>query len=222
MWYKNLFYHWQKIVLMGILLLLIPPIFIWWTTHLHVYSVESIQQTHSFDGRDIPENIEVGIVFGAAAWSTGPSDVFADRLAVAAKLYHAGVIQKILISGDNSKENYNEPETGKRYLIRDFAIPEDDISLDYAGFRTYDTCVRAHKIWDIDKAVLITQGFHLPRAIFTCQYNGIESVGVSASLQPYLGNIKNLIRESFAQQKAFYEVLFFPHDPKFLGDKESL
>ncbi len=163
----------------------------------------------------------VAIVFGAAAWNSGPSDIFAERLTVAQKLYEAGDITKILISGDNGKSQYNEPETGKKYLIKKGVKPED-IVLDYAGFRTYDTCARASKIWDIKNAYLVTQEFHLSRAIFTCEQFGISSIGVSASNTTYRNHWKNLLRETLAQQKAFYEIFFFRHDPKFLGEKEIL
>ena len=183
--------------------------------------MESIQKIHSLPEKFIDDDVHIAIVFGAAAWKTGPSDVFKDRLLVASKLYTSGQINTIVISGDNSKENYNEPESGKKYLLWR-GVAEKDIVLDYAGFRTYDTCVRANKIWGIEKAILITQQFHLSRAIFTCEKNGIESYGVSSSLQVYRNHWKNLLRETLAQQKAFYEVLFFPHDPKFLGEKEEL
>ncbi len=170
---------------------------------------------HHFSERD------VAIVFGAAVWKTGPSDVFAERLMVAQKLYESGSVTKILISGDNGKLQYNEPETGKKYLIEK-GVKEEDIVLDYAGFRTYDTCARATKIWNIKKAYLITQKFHLPRAIFTCEAFGISSVGVYSHLKEGQYFWNNIQREILAQQKAFYEVLFFEHDPKFLGEEEEL
>lgn len=214
--------HWQKIGIGFLLVFLFPYAFIASSTFFRIYSEETILIQHSLPQKHIPEDISIALVFGAGAWKNGPSDIFADRLTTASNLYTEGKIQKILISGDNGSIHYNEPETGKAYLMNMFGIPQSDIVLDYAGFRTYDTCVRAKKIWGIEKAFLITQGFHLPRAVFTCQYNGIESIGVSASKQPYQNHFKNLLRESLAQQKAFYEVLFFPHDPKFLGEKESL
>ena len=214
--------HWKKIVLLFICgIVIFPHLYILKTTYFKIHTLKSVFVQHSFPEKYIPEDISVAIVFGAAAWRTGPSDVFADRLTVAYELYEKKKITKILISGDNSAENYNEPESGKKYL-REKGIPESDIVLDYAGFRTYDTCVRANKIWGINKAFLITQRFHLPRAIFTCKQNGIESIGISSSLQPYKNHWKNIFRETLAQQKAFYEVLFFSHDPKFLGDEEEL
>jgi vancomycin permeability regulator SanA len=167
------------------------------------------------------KNTSVIIVFGAGAPYNIPSAVFADRLTVASELYFSGKSSKILVSGDNSKESYNEPQTGKNFL-EGFGVPPEDIVLDYAGFRTYDTCVRAKEIFGVDQAYLVTQQFHLPRAIFLCEQSGIESVGVSASLRDYAGTIKNLMRESIAHQVTFYEMFLFRHDPKFLGEKEFI
>lgn len=214
--------HWKKFLLFILFIIAIfPNFYILNFSYFKIHTLESVYIQHSLPEVYIPEDISVAIVFGAAAWEKGPSDVFADRLKVAYDLYVNKKVTKILISGDNSKENYNEPESGKKYLLWK-GVKESDIVLDYAGFRTYDTCVRANKIWRIEKAFLITQQFHLPRAIFTCRENGIESLGVSASLQPYRNHWKNIFRETLAQQKAFYEVLFFPHDPKFLGEVEEL
>lgn len=198
------------------LIFLFPNIYILINGYLNMYTLSDKEiVSHYFYETD------VAIVFGAAAWKSGPSDVFADRLKVAQKLYESGNITKILISGDNGRLQYNEPETGKKYLIEQ-GVPSNDIVLDYAGFRTYDTCARASQIWDIKNAYLVTQEFHLSRSIFTCEQFGISAIGVSASVQNYRNHWKNLIREILAQQKAFYEILFFRHDPKFLGEKEKL
>ncbi len=197
-------------------ILLFPNIYILINGYKNIYTLSDKEIVfHNFNTTD------VAIVFGAAAWKSGPSDVFADRLKIAQKLYESGSIKKILISGDNGKLQYNEPETGKNFLIKK-GVNAEDIVLDYAGFRTYDTCARASKIWNIKKAYLITQEFHLSRSVFTCEQFGIESIGVSSSLQNYRNHWKNLLRETFAQQKAFYEILFFRHDPKFLGNSEKL
>jgi len=167
-----------------------------------------------------PENApseRVAIVFGAAIWGSRPSDVFADRLLVAADLYHAGKIQKILVSGDNSEIAHNEPYVGEMFL-REQGVPAEEIILDYAGFRTFDTCARAKKVFGVDSAILVTQAFHLPRAIFLCEKNGIASSGVIADRQKYSGKIRNFFRENAAKIWAFFEVTLFSHDPKFLGE----
>lgn len=175
-----------------------------------------------FSVLDIEDNsYRVGIVLGAAVWGNGPSPAFADRLMGAMELYNAGKIKKILISGDNSSHDYNEPQNGKNFLIKN-NIPASDIVLDYAGFRTYDTCVRAKKVFGLNKAIVITQEFHLYRSVFLCQNAGIKTVGFSARSKKYVSQYSNFFREALAHQKAFYEVYLFPHDPKFLGEKEAI
>ncbi len=214
--------HWKKFILLLISAVIISPnIYILYFSYFKIYTLESVSLQYSLPEKYIPEDISVAIVFGAGVLRSGPSDIFANRLDVAFHLYEMKRIEKILISGDNAKNNYNEPESGKKYLIEK-GVKKSDIVLDYAGFRTYDTCVRANKIWNIQKAFLVTQKFHLFRAIFTCEKNGITSLGVSSSLQSYRSHWKNVFRETLAQQKSFYEVLFFPHNPKFLGEKEEL
>jgi SanA protein len=159
------------------------------------------------------EPVEVGIVFGAGLTVNGdPSDALMDRLTVAADLFAQEKIKTIFVSGDNRFENYNEPEVMASALEETFQIPKENIVIDYAGRRTYDTCVRANEIWGVDHAVLITQGYHLPRAIWTCKRLGIESTGVSASLQPYILSRQFKIREVAAIYKAFIDIYLIPPD----------
>ncbi len=127
----------------------------------------------------------VAIVFGAGLWRDGsPTPVLKDRVATAAKLYFAGKVEKLLMSGDNSYVEYNEPQAMKDYAL-ELGIPEEAIVLDYAGRRTYDTCYRAREIFGVNNAILVTQDFHLPRAIFLCNALGVQAVGVSADMRTY-------------------------------------
>ena len=127
----------------------------------------------------------VAIVFGAGLWYDGsPTPILRDRVASAAALYHAGKVTKILMSGDNSTVDYNEPGAMKDFAIQ-LGVPEDDIVLDYAGRRTYDTCYRAGDIFGLQEVILVTQGFHLPRTIYTCNALGISAVGVDADIRTY-------------------------------------
>lgn len=127
----------------------------------------------------------VAIVFGARVYSDGRlSAMLRDRVETAVQLYNAGKVQKILMSGDNRFADYDEPGQMMQYAINR-GVPADDIQPDYAGRRTYDTCYRAKAIFQIDSAVLVTQNFHLPRALFTCRNLGVEAVGVSADLRNY-------------------------------------
>ena len=127
----------------------------------------------------------VAIVFGAGLWRDGsPTPVLRDRVATAAKLYFDGKVNKLLLSGDNSTKFYNEPAAMRAYALN-LGVPEGVIVLDYAGRRTYDTCYRARAIFGIQDAILVTQKFHLPRAIYTCNNLGIPSEGVPADLRDY-------------------------------------
>jgi SanA protein len=149
----------------------------------------------------------VAIVFGAEVLGGGRlSDVLRDRMDTAISLYEAGRVQKLLVSGDNQFVEYDEPSAMMAYAIEQ-GVPPEDVQPDYAGRRTYDTCYRARHIFQVESAILVTQDFHLPRAIFTCRQLGIESVGVSADLQPYLGARWYEVRETGATLAALWDVL---------------
>lgn len=127
----------------------------------------------------------VAIVFGAGLWRDGsPTPVLRDRVATAVELYFSGKVEKLLMSGDNSYVEYNEPQAMKDYAI-ELGVPEEDIVLDYAGRRTYDTCYRARDIFGVNSVILVTQRFHLPRALFLCNALGVQAVGVSADMRTY-------------------------------------
>lgn len=164
------------------------------------------------DAKKAPD-MRVGIVFGAGLRVNGtPSDILEDRLKTAAELYKQGKIKKIIVSGDNRFDNYNEPQAMYRYLAWDLGIPKEDIDRDYAGRRTYDSCARAKQVWNVSEAVLITQYYHLPRAMWTCGRLGVKSIGVSASLRRYQKEIPFMVREIGAIYKAFVD-LYLWHPP---------
>jgi SanA protein len=146
--------------------------------------VDKYYQRFIYTQDDVPAE-RVVIVFGARVYSNGRlSAMLQDRVETAVQLYHAGRVQKILMSGDNRFEDYDEPGRMMDYAMSR-GVPAEDIQPDYAGRRTYDTCYRAKAIFQLDSAVLVTQDFHLPRALFTCRNLGVEAVGVSADLRTY-------------------------------------
>jgi SanA protein len=165
----------------------------------------------------------VAIVFGAGLRRDGtPTAILKDRVETAAQLYHQGKVNKLLMSGDNSFVEYNEPESMRQYAL-DLGIPDKDIVLDYAGRRTYDTCYRASAIFQVDSAILVTQNFHLPRALFLCNWFGVESIGVEAN-NSYFRKLSRLIwntRELFATTQAVWDVHVFKPLP-VLGDPEPI
>ena len=127
----------------------------------------------------------VAIVLGAGlAPGRRPSAVLYDRVATAADLYRAGRVHKLLLTGDNRFVEYNEPEV-MRDTARQLGVPDADIVLDYAGRRTYDSCYRARDIFDVRRAIVVTQAFHLDRALYLCTAMGIDAIGVPADRRPY-------------------------------------
>jgi vancomycin permeability regulator SanA len=165
----------------------------------------------------------VAIVFGAGLRRDGtPTAILRDRVETAVQLYQQGKVTKLLMSGDNRFIEYNEPEAMRQYAL-DLGIPDKDIVLDYAGRRTYDTCYRAKAIFQVDSAILVTQDFHLPRALFLCNGFGVESNGVEAN-NTYFRKISRLIwntRELFATTQAVWDVYVTKPLP-VLGDPEPI
>lgn len=165
----------------------------------------------------------VAIVFGAGLRRDGtPTAILKDRVETAVQLYQQGKVKKLLMSGDNRFVEYNEPEAMRQYAL-DLGIPDKDIVLDYAGRRTYDTCYRAKAIFQLDSAILVTQNFHLPRALFLCNWFGVKSTGVEAN-NAYFRKISRLIwdtRELFATTQAVWDVYVSKPLP-VLGDPEPI
>ncbi|SNX58264.1 vancomycin permeability regulator SanA [Streptomyces sp. TLI_55] len=166
---------------------------------------------------DVPRT-EVAVVFGAGLWDGEPSPYLAHRLDAAAKLYREGRIEVVLVTGDNSREDYDEPDAMRAYLTR-HGVPDARIVSDYAGFDTWDSCVRAKKIFGVDRAVLISQGFHIRRAVALCEAAGVTSYGVGVDAKHDVTWYYGGTREIFAAGKAALDAVFEP-DPRFLGPKE--
>jgi vancomycin permeability regulator SanA len=162
----------------------------------------------------------VGIVFGAGAPQGRPSPMLVGRLDLGLRLYRSGTVQVLLVTGDNSRSHYNEPLVMRDYLVGR-GMPPDRIVLDYAGFTTWDSCVRAKKIFGVDHAILITQRFHLPRALTLCRAVGIDAWGVGDDSRRYapVATTLSYLREVPAAVKAVYALVVRP-DPRFLGPRE--
>ncbi|WP_415924330.1 SanA/YdcF family protein [Streptomyces sp. AK08-02] len=169
------------------------------------------------DVSDVPRT-DVAVVFGAGLWDGEPSPYLAHRLDAAAELYRAGRVRVVLVTGDNSRKDYDEPDAMRAYLTR-HGVPDGRIVSDYAGFDTWDSCVRAKKIFGVDRAVLISQGFHIRRAVALCEAAGVESYGVGVEAKHDVTWYYGGAREILAAGKAALDAVFKP-DPRFLGPVE--
>jgi len=189
----------------------LPRLYTELTTRSKIFTMESVPADR------------VAIVFGAGLQRDGtPSAVLRDRVATAASLYFEGKVQKLLMSGDNRFLDYNEPGSMKAYAIS-LGVPGEDIVLDYAGRRTYDTCYRAREIFGLDEAILVTQTYHLPRAIFTCSGMGMNVTGVKSDLRSYQIRTQSVwnFRELLATPVALWQV-WISHPEPVLGEKEPI
>jgi vancomycin permeability regulator SanA len=159
------------------------------------------------DAQELP-NVQTAIVFGAGLKRAGkPSLVLQARLDGAIDLYRMGKVHKLLMSGDNRVRNYNEPEAMRRYAVQQ-GIPNGDIVLDFAGRNTYDTCYRAKNVFGCDKAIVVTQAYHAPRAVYLARGMGIDAVAYAVPTQsrfPYLQFMYSG-REILADLKATWDI----------------
>ncbi|HLU12293.1 MAG TPA: ElyC/SanA/YdcF family protein [Oceanobacillus sp.] len=182
-------------------------------------AVQASGYIYSLDA--VPER-PVAIVFGAQVFPSGRlSAMLADRVRLGAELYRSGKVQALLFTGDNSEVTYNEPEAMRRYAL-ELGIPDEAITLDYAGFSTYDSCYRARDIFLVNQAILVTQDFHLDRALLICNALGVDSVGVAADVMRPTGYARRSLlmselREFPATALAVFDLV--RHDlPTYLGD----
>lgn len=172
----------------------------------------SVEETADLD------DIDCIVVLGCLVKDNGkPSDMLSDRIRRGIELYEVGIAQKIIMSGDHGRTSYDEVNAMKQVAI-DAGIPSSDIFMDHAGFSTYETIYRAKEIFEADKIIIVTQKYHLYRALFIAEQLGIEAYGVDADYRSYSGQLNRDIREMLARCKDFATVLFKP-EPTYLGEK---
>jgi vancomycin permeability regulator SanA len=163
----------------------------------------------------------VALVLGAGLRTDGrPGALLARRLDIAAQLYHRGTVDAVLVSGDNRRPGYNEPAAMRDHLLA-AGVPGEKIVPDYAGLRTWDSCVRAREVFGVSSAIVVTQNFHLPRAVALCQTAGIDAQGVGdPSMQARrVATVYGYLRELPAAVKAVGDALLRPA-PRYLGPAE--
>lgn len=184
------------------------------------YWVDNFSKTHIYNSVEkLPYN-KVGLLLGTSKNATfgGKNNYFEYRINAAEQLFKASKIKYLIISGDNSTDNYNEPRDMKNELIKR-GIKDSLIYLDYAGFRTFDSMVRCKEVFRQDSVTVISQAFQNERAIFIAHKNGLYAVGFNAKDVGKYGGIKTKIREIFARVKVVLDVYVLKEQPKFLGEK---
>ena len=163
------------------------------------------------------EDVDCIIVLGCQVRDDGTlSHMLRDRLMRGLEVYHAGAAPKLLMSGDHGRKEYDEVNAMKQYAIEN-GVPSEHVFMDHAGFSTYETVYRAKEIFEADKVIIITQEYHLYRALYIADKLGLEAYGVSADLNKYAGQSMRDFREVLARCKDWAMCIFKP-EPTYLGE----
>jgi SanA protein len=205
----------KKLFIYTTLVILIIATFVWWCN----YKIEKESAPYLSDTIEHLQDANVGLLLGTSKYlKNGVRNYFFYyRVEAASKLYQSGKIKYILISGDNGRESYNEPQDMKDELIKS-GVPDSVIYLDYAGFRTFDSVVRAKEIFGQERFIVISQKFHNERAVFIARKLGISAFGYNAQDVTSYKGFKTKFREFFARAKVYVD-LAIGKQPKFLGNK---
>ena len=164
------------------------------------------------------DDVDCILVLGAGVHGTTLSHMLEDRVKTGINLYELGSAPKILMSGDHGQDDYDEVNAMKDYA-KEKGVPSEDIFMDHAGFSTYESMFRARDVFGCKKIIIISQEYHLHRAIYVAEYLGLEAYGVDSQLRPYAvdTNIYNAVREFLARNKEFIYVRLNPK-PTYLGE----
>ena len=189
------------------------------TINLYVKETTKKQIINNSDYTKL-ENIDYIIVFGAGIWGDQPSPMLEDRLLEGINLYNNNVSNKIIMSGDHGREEYDEVNIMKNYAIEK-GVPSENIFMDHAGFSTYESIYRAKEIFKAKKVVIVTQKYHLYRALYIANQLGLEAYGVGSDPRKYVGATYRELREILARDKDFIKCIFKP-EPTYLGETISV
>jgi vancomycin permeability regulator SanA len=202
-----------SLLIATVLFVVILAACVWWVDRGswgHLYRVD-----------DVPP-APVALVLGAGLNADGtPNGFLAARLDLAGRLYERGKVKVLLVSGDNSRPDYDEPEAMRRYLAA-HGVPARRVVLDYAGFDTYDSCARANRIFGVRQLIVVTQSYHLDRAVTLCRHLGIDATGVGDDTVrgEWLPWYRSTVREHGACVKAVFDMAT-GRSPVFLGRHET-
>lgn len=205
-------------IIKSIIILLLVVILVALGINLYVI-ISTMKQVTKEDYSKI-EKSDCILVLGAAVWGNEPSPMLEDRLKEAIELYKNNVAPKIIVSGDHRVDDYNEVKVMKNYLIEK-GIPSDDIFMDHSGLSSYDSIYRAKEVFGVEKMIIVTQRYHLYRALYISNSLGIEAYGVSAEPRQYAGELYREVREILARDKDFVKCIIKP-ESTYLGEKISI
>jgi len=207
----------KKLIKFGIFCVAVVIIFLVLVLTINTYVKSSTQaQILSNETYTKLEDIDCIIVLGAGIWGDKPSPMLEDRLLEAIKLYNNKVSPKIIMSGDHGRKEYDEVNIMKSFAIEN-GIPSEDIFMDHAGFSTYESLYRAKEVFEAKKVVIVTQKYHLYRALYIANQLGIEAYGVNSDPRRYVGEAYRELREILARNKDFFNCIFKPK-PTYLGE----
>ncbi len=205
---------WKKVIFILFLLFLVGIFYVFGINSYVKNSVKGkILEENSID--TIPQ-VDCILVLGAGVWESGPSPMLRDRLEKGIELYQQGVAPKLLMSGDHGRKDYDEVNAMKEYAIEQ-GVPSQDIFMDHAGFSTYESIYRAKEIFQVKTMIIVTQEYHLYRALYIAKKLGIEVYGVPAQKIVYSGQTARELREILARNKDFINCMIKPK-PTYLGE----
>ena len=208
----------KKILIIGIVLIIIL-FFILIGINFFVICSTSSRIVKSEELKD-EENIDAILILGAGIWGNKPSHMLEDRLLEGIELYNQNISNNIIMSGDHGKVDYDEVNLMKKFAIQKGVLSED-VFMDHAGFSTYESLYRAKEIFGAKKIVIVTQKYHLYRALYVARSLGIDAYGVASNPREYAGQIVRDLREVLARDKDFFTSIIKPK-PTYLGEKISL
>lgn len=175
------------------------------------HNIISLEETEDLTDTDC------AVILGAGVRDGEPTPMLKDRLLTGIELYKSGVVKKLIMSGDHGSEDYDEVNIMKSFAVEN-GVPDEDIFMDHAGFSTYETVYRAKEIFEADNIIIVSQEYHLYRALYIAEKLGVKAVGVSADRRTYSGQKMRDLREILARDKDFFNCIIKP-EPTYLGEK---
>ncbi|MBE6678205.1 MAG: SanA protein [Ruminococcaceae bacterium] len=207
----------RKMLIILIVILAVALLGLSWVLGVNAYVKHSGGKSMvSEDGAAQLSDVDCIIILGCKVNGDTPSDMLEDRLLCGINLYKSGAAPKIIMSGDHGTVSYDEVNTMKQYAI-DAGVPSSDVFMDHAGFSTYESVYRARDVFKAKKIIIVTQTYHLYRALYIANELGLEAYGVASDYDVYINQTQRELREVLARNKDFFTALFKPK-PTYLGD----